>query len=100
MDRDQKSIAGYERISFRELRVRWRGLVVRLEVGHEHVSRGMLQTVHDLHKEREGDNLAVGPGSRERNTGYETNNCGELRVRWWVLCALGEGGQNISVLGC
>ena len=81
----KKCIAGYERNSCIELRVRWRGLVGRWKVGHERVSRGVLQTEHGLHKrekERKRDKLAVGPGSREYKAGYETNNCGELRVRW------------------
>ena len=49
-------------------------------------------------RERKREKLAVGPGPRECKAGYETNNCGELRVRWRELCALGEGGQNMGVL--
>ena len=81
------------------MRVRWRELVCRWEVGHERASRGVLQTEHGLQK-REKEKVADGPGSRECKAGYETNNCGELRVRWRKLCALGEGGQNMSELRC
>ena len=48
-------------------------------------------------RQRKREKLAVGPGSRECKAGHETNNCGELRVRWRGLCALGKGGQNMSV---
>ena len=47
--------------------------------------------------QRKRGKVAVGPGSGECKAGYETNNCGELRVRWRGLCALGEGGQNMGV---
>ena len=42
--------AGYKTHNYRELRARWRGLVGRLEVGHERASRGVLQTEHGLRK--------------------------------------------------
>ena len=41
--------------------------------------------------------MAVGPGPRKHRAGYKTNNGGESRVRWRGLCALGDGGQNMSV---
>ena len=50
--------------------------------------------------ERKREKLAVGPGSDECKAGYETYNCGELRVRWRELCTLGEVEQNMSVLRC
>jgi len=40
--------------------------------------------------------VRAGPGLREFETGYETNNCGKLRVRWRGLLHK-KGGQNISV---
>ena len=43
-------IARYETSNCRELRVRWRGLVCRWQVGHGHVSRGVLQTENGLQK--------------------------------------------------
>ena len=53
----------------------------RWKVGHERASEGVLQTEHGLHKrEKEREKVAVGPGPRECKAGYETNNCGELRV--------------------
>ena len=66
----------------------------RWEVGHGRVSRGVLQTEHGLQKR---EKVALEPGSRDCKAGYETSNCGELRVRWRELCALGEGGQKMSV---
>ena len=44
-------------------------------------------------RERKRWKVAVGPGSGECKAGYETDNCGELRVRWRELFALGEGGS-------
>ena len=32
-------------------------------------------------RERKREEVAVGPGSGEYKAGYETNNCGDLRVR-------------------
>ena len=46
----KECIAEYETNGCRDLRVRWRGLVGRWEVGHEHASRGVLQTEHGVHK--------------------------------------------------
>ena len=43
---------------------------------------------------RRGVKVAVGPGSGDCKAGYETSNCGELRVRWRELCALGEGAEH------
>ena len=43
-------------------------------------------------RERKRGKVAVGPGSGERKAGFETNNCGELRVGWRGLCAFREGG--------
>ena len=36
-------------------------------------------------RESEREKLAAGPGSREFRGRHETNNCGELRVRWGGL---------------
>ena len=49
-------------------------------------------------RERKRAKLRSESGLRECKAGYETSHCGELRVRWRELCALGEGGQNMSVL--
>ena len=46
--------------------------------------------------ERKRDKVRVGPGLRECEARYETKNCGEFRVRWRELCALGEG-HNMGV---
>ena len=46
----KECIAGYERNSCRESRLRWRGLVGRWEVEHSRVSRGVLQPEHGLQK--------------------------------------------------
>ena len=71
----------------------------RWEVGYKRVSRGVLEIEHGLHKrEKKREKVAVGQGPRECKAGYETNNCGELRVRWRELFALGEGMQNMGVL--
>ena len=52
------------------------------------VSRGMLETEHCLQeREKEREKVRVGPGLRECEAGYETNNCVELRVRWRGLYA-------------
>ena len=40
--------------------------------------------------------MAVGPGPKECKAGYETNNCGDLHIRWRELFAFGEGGKNMS----
>ena len=50
-------------------------------------------------KERKREEVAVGPGPRECKAGYETNNCGELRVRCRGLRALEGNGQGMSVGG-
>ena len=51
--------------------------------GYERVSRGMLETEHGLQeREKEREKVSVGPGLGECEAGYETNNYGELRVRW------------------
>ena len=44
-------------------------------------------------KERGRWNVWVGPGLRECNAGYETNNCGEFRVRWSGLLHSKGGGR-------
>ena len=44
----------------------------------------MLETEHCL-QEREKERVRVEPGLRESEAAYETNNCGELRVRWREL---------------
>ena len=50
---------------------------------HERASRGMLETEHDLQEiEKKRDKVRDGPGLKECEAGYETNNCEELRVRW------------------
>ena len=61
----KECIAGYERNSCRELRVRWRGLVGRWEVGHGRVSRvgGCLKQNTALRRERKRENAAFGPRS-------------------------------------
>ena len=49
-------------------------------------------------RQRKRGKVAVVPGSRECNEENETNNCGQLRVRWKGPCALGEGGgRNMGV---
>ena len=48
-------------------------------------------------RERKREKVTVGPGSRVCKVGYETNICGDLRVRWRGLRALGESGQNTRV---
>ena len=48
-------------------------------------------------REGERERVMVGPGLRVFKAGYETKNCGEFRVRWRGLCALGERGQNRGV---
>ena len=48
-------------------------------------------------RQRKREKVAVGQGLRECKAGYETKKCGELRVRWRELRALGERGQNTSV---
>ena len=60
-----------------------KGLMGMWEVGHGRASRGVFETEHGLQKtEKEREKVMVGPGSKECIAGYETNNCGELRVRW------------------
>ena len=44
-------------------------------------------------RETQIEKVAVGAGPRECEAEYETNNCGELRIRWREICALGEGGR-------
>ena len=43
--------------------------------------------------ERKREKVAVGPGSKGCYAGHETNNCGELRVRWRELRATRKGGR-------
>ena len=33
-------------------------------------------------RRRKTEKVSVGPGLRDCGAGYETNNCGKLRVRW------------------
>ena len=51
----------------------------------------MLETEHGLQKTEKERKVAVGPGYKRGSAGHETSNCGEMRVRWWGLCALGKG---------
>ena len=69
----------------------------KLEVGHGRVRRGCCKKNTAFRRERKREKVAVGPGSRECNAGYETKKCGELRVRCRELCALRERGKNMSV---
>ena len=95
--------AGHETSNCGELRVRWRGLCALSKGGGQNTSvpRRVVQTEHCPQKtEKERGKVAVEPGPEECTAGHETNNCGELRVRWSGLCALGNrGGQNMGVSG-
>ena len=49
---------------------------------HGRVSRGMLETEHYLQeREKEREKVRAGSGLREREAGYETNSCGDFRVK-------------------
>ena len=57
---------------------------------------GYLKQKMAFRRERRREKVRVGPGLRECQVRYETNNCGEKRVRWRGPSAL-KGGQNMSV---
>ena len=42
---------------------------------------------------RKTEKVVIGPGSKEYIAGYETNRCGELRVRWRGLVDRWEAGH-------
>ena len=48
-------------------------------------------------REKERGEVRAGQGLKGGGAGYETKKCGELRVRWRGLCALGEMVQNTGV---
>ena len=45
-------------------------------------------------RQRKREEVAAGPGPRELKAGHETNNCGELIVRWRGLRALKGGAEH------
>ena len=80
--------AGYETTNCGELRVRWRGLRALGESGQNMgVSRRCCKQNMASKRLRKREKVAVEPGSRDRTVRYETNNCGELRVKRRGLCA-------------
>ena len=56
--------------------------------------RGCLKHNMVSRRQKKREKVAVGPGPSECKTGRETDNCGELRVRWKGLCALKVGGEH------
>ena len=46
------------------------------------VPRWVLQTYPGRYKTEKERKVRAGPGLRDSKAGYETSNCGELRVRW------------------
>ena len=64
-----------------ELCVRWRGLCA-LGKGSRiwRCQGGCCKQSMVPRRQRKGEKVAAEPGTRECKAGYETNNCGELRV--------------------
>ena len=48
---------------------------------HERAKAGVANRTWPI-QDGEREKVRVGPGLRECEAGYETNNCGKLRVRW------------------
>ena len=68
-----------------------RAMCVKRGAEHERF-KVVLQIKNGLQKTEKREKVMVGPGPRGCNAGYETNGCGELRIRWRGLCALEEWG--------